>query len=123
MSIRRSLRLGALVASGGVLCMGAAHDAGDVRLATSIALIGQTVSGTDSLATYAVTVRSDGGTAHGTELEVTTRRPAEWTDYAASCHQTLGIDDGADSRLICRLGDVAGPSSVRLTVRSPGRDS
>ncbi|MCW2942537.1 MAG: hypothetical protein JWN00_5522, partial [Actinomycetia bacterium] len=42
---------------------------------------------------------------------------------AASCHQTLGIDDGADSRLICRLGDVAGPSSVRLTVRSPGRDS
>src|SRR5260370_40849898 len=101
-SIRRSLRLGALGAAGGVLCMGAAHDAGDVRLATSIALIGQVVSGTDSLATYAVTVRSDGGTAHGTELEVTTRRPAEWTHYTAGCHETLAIDDVADSRLSCR---------------------
>lgn len=87
-----------------------------VRLATKIAVLDRSTDGANTITRYSVTVGADGGTAHDTELEVTTERPAEWHSYVGACK----LLEPSGLRLLCDLGEVTAPASVQMTMAAPG---
>lgn len=90
--------------------------AGGVRLATKIAVLDRSTDGANTITRYSVTVGAEGGTAHDTELEVTTERPAEWHSYVGACK----LLEPSGLRLLCDLGEVTAPASVQMTIAAPG---
>jgi hypothetical protein len=100
---------------GGAPDPGVAAAAQEMRLTTSIALVGQSSVDDVGFATYAVTVRSDGGTARDTQVAVTALRPARWSSFPTSCHAS----QSPVARLVCALGDVTGSASVMMILQVP----
>ncbi len=94
-----------------VLALPALADGDQVRLDTSLYLLGRSAD----QAAYEVTVRPSAGTAHQARLQLAADAPADWASYTPPCHPSLR--DGA--RLECSLGDLSGPSAVRLTLSIP----
>jgi len=104
-----------LLAAPGLASTASPSASSAVRLTTSITLLQSTPDASGELSTYEITVRPDGGTATGTQVQLAADAPARWQDYSARCQQPA--HDG--TRLACGLGDLHGPASVRATLAVP----